>query len=144
MNENLKRILPAGAAALVVAVVLPFSAMSSSGSTAASFAFGRVGGNIEPFTVTIAADGSVLANGPAQPSKRKVGAADLARVTRVVVAQRFFSLPRSTSCPKTLPDFASRFVTVHLHGVSRRVVVHGECSSRFNAVYAALAKAVGI
>jgi hypothetical protein len=143
MNENVRRALPVGAVALVVALVLPLSAMPSSGSSATSFAFGRVGGNIEPFTVTIAADGSVQANGPAQPYKRKVGAADLARVTRVVVAQRFFSLPRSTSCPKTLPDFASRFVTVHLHGASRRVVVRGECSSRFSAVYAALAKAVG-
>ena len=65
-------------------------------------------------------------------------------MTRAVVAQHFFSLPRSTSCPKTLPDFASRFVTVRMHGASRRVLVHGDCSRRFSAVYAALAKAVGI
>jgi hypothetical protein len=130
--------------AVAVALVGPLSATPAAGSTAASFVFGRAGGNIEPFTVRVAADGSVVANGPAQPRKRKLGAADLARVMRVVVAQRFFSLPRTTYCPKTLPDFVARFVTVHLHGVSRRVLVHGDCSSRFSAVYAALAKTVGV
>jgi hypothetical protein len=144
MNENLKKTFWIGAAALVVALVVPLSALSATRSTATSFAFGRIGGNIEPFTVTIAADGSVSANGPAQSRKDKVAAADLARVTRAVVAQRFFSLPRSTSCPQALPDFASRFVTVHMHGASRRVLVHGDCSRRFSAVYAALARAVGI
>ena len=142
MSKQLKRSVSTGAAVLVVALLVPLSA--SSGSPATSFALGRLGGNIAPYTVTIAAGGSIHTSGAVQPHNHKLAAADIAGVTRVVVAQRFFSLPRSTLCPRTLPDFASRFVTVHLHGLSRRVVVHGECSARFNAVYAALAKAVGI
>jgi hypothetical protein len=143
MHENLKRTFLTGAAALSVAVVLPLSATPATASTAA-FAFGRTGGNIEPFTVAIAANGTVTASGPARPSKDNLEDADLARLARVVGAQHFFSLPRSTSCPKILPDFAARFVTVRMHGASRRVLVRGDCSRRFSAVYAALAKAVGI
>ena len=126
MNENLKRALPVGAAALVVALVVPLSAMSSSGSSATSFAFGRVGGNIQPFTVTIAADGSVLVNGPAQPYKHTIGAADLARVTRVVVAQRFFSLPRSTQLSE---DAARLRLPVRHRAPARRLTAGWSCTA---------------
>ncbi len=109
-----------------------------------SFAFGRTGGNIEPFTITIAGNGSVTANGPVRPLRRQLGPRDLASLVNVVDAQRFFSLPRSVRCPGTLPDFASNFVTVRTRRASRTVLVHGDCSPRFEKVYRALSSAVGI
>jgi hypothetical protein len=128
---------------LTAAAVLAAQANAAPGTTT-SFAFGRIGGNIDPFTVTIASDGSVRATGPARPLKSRVGALALARLSTIVTAQRFFTLPRSTRCPNTLPDFASQFIVVRRSGISRRVLVHGDCSPRFTRMYAALAKAVGL
>jgi hypothetical protein len=130
-------------ALLVAAAVLSGQAGARS-STAFSFVFGRIGGNIAPFTVRIAADGSVSSAGPVQPLKSRLAASDVARLATVVAAQRFFALPVVIRCPNTLPDFASQFVTVRRAGVARRVLVHGDCSLRFTRLYSALAKAVGI
>jgi hypothetical protein len=129
---------------LIVAAVSLAAQVSTASGTAISFAFGRVGGNINPFTVTIASDGSVTATGPVRPLKRQLGARALALLTKSVTAQHFFTLPRSTRCPNTLPDYASQFIMVHRGGVSRRVLVHGDCSPRFARTYAALTKAVGL
>jgi hypothetical protein len=142
MNLDLSRALRISVAALAVALAL--AASSAAGRSASSFSFGRTGGNIQPFTVTIAADGSVTATGPARPTRLELRPAALARLKDAVAAQQFFSLPLSIRCPHALPDFAARFVTIRSGGVGRRVLVRGDCSRRFDALYAALAGAVGI
>jgi len=114
-----------------------------SARTRASYSFGRIGGNIAPFTVRIAADGSVSSSGPVRPTRRRVGAAALAALARIVVEQRFFSLPTPIRCAGTLPDVASNTATVKLATRERTVVVHGDCSARFRRVYNALAGATG-
>jgi hypothetical protein len=129
--------------ALVAAAALPAQGGAGS-STAISFAFGRIGGNIAPFTVRIAADGSVSSAGPVRPLKSRLDPSGVARLAAVEAAQRFFALPLVIRCPNTLPDFASQFVTVRRAGAARRVLVHGDCSLRFTRLYSALAKAVGI
>jgi hypothetical protein len=111
-----------------------------------TFAFGRTGGNIQPYTVTITARGVVTATGPvslAHPG-RKVAAATLRRLERLVQTTRFFSLPTLTLCPGSLPDFASSFLTVRAGSRHGRVVVRGTCSRRFATLYKALAAAAGV
>jgi hypothetical protein len=130
--------------ALTVAGLALSTQAAAAPTTSISFAFGRIGGNIAPFTVTIASNGSTTAAGPARPLKSRVSALELARLSRLVTTQRFFTLPRSTRCPGTLPDFASEFITVHRGALTRRVVVHGDCSPRFTRTYAALTRAVGL
>lgn len=137
----LRRALPVAAA---IAAVLAASASASTDTGAASYVLGRVGGNIAPYTLTIATDGTVAWTGPVRPARTTVGARTLASLARVVADERFFSLPRVIDCPGTLPDFASTFVRVRTASRARTVTVHGSCSTRFNRVRRALAAAVGV
>lgn len=131
--------------AVVLAAAVPGAvAGRDAAQTSVSFAFGRTGGNIAPFTVSIAEDGSVTAKGPVHSSRSRLTQRKLAQLARVVMSEHFFSLRRQIVCPGTLPDFAFSFVTVRSVGGARTVLVRGACSAAFNAVYAALAAAVGI
>ena len=109
-----------------------------------SFAFGRTGGNIAPFTVTISSSGAVRVTGPVEPRVKVLGPAARARLAALVETTRFSTLPLTTRCRGALPDEASNFVTVRSAGVTRTVLVHGDCSKRFSRLYDALAGAVGI
>jgi hypothetical protein len=132
----------------LLAVALAGLAATASAGTAlgvpVTFAFGRTGGNIRPFTITIARDGSVAATGPVQPLKSRLDPRQLAKLARVVNAQRFFALPQTTLCPDALPDVASQFVIVHKGSLTRRVLVHGGCSPGLTKIYTALTNAVGL
>ena len=121
-------------------LVLTASAAFAAPSPPTSYAFGRTGGNIRPFTVSISAGGAVRATGAVQVQKRQLTPRARATIAAVVKAERLGSLPAATRCPGTLPDVASQFVTV----ARRTVLVHGGCSPRFAAVYKALARAVGL
>jgi hypothetical protein len=112
---------------LVATLAIGLSAANAAPVGETSYAFGRTGGNIDPFTVTIAADGTVATSGPANATKSALRAADLTRIARVIKAQRFYSLSRLLRCRDWLPDFASRFVTVTRAGVARTVLVRGGC-----------------
>ena len=129
---------------IIVSAVLAAPALGSASPGAASFAFGRTGGNIAPFTVTISSSGAVRVNGPVEPRVKVLGPATRARLAALVAATRFSTLPLTTRCRGALPDVASNFVTVRRAGSTRTVLVHGDCSSRFSRLYDALAGAVGI
>jgi hypothetical protein len=86
----------------------------------------------------------VTATGPARFSRHQVSNATLKSVLALAERERFFALPQRIQCPKALPDFASQLVTVRSAAGTRTVVRHGSCNARFNAVYAALAAAVGL
>jgi hypothetical protein len=106
-----------------------------------TYTFGRTAGNIEPFTVSIAADGSVHAHGPVRTASTATG---LAHVAAVMRAQRFGSLPATIRCSGALPDFASFYVTARSGTSARTVLAHGGCNARFNAVLKALEVAVSL
>lgn len=101
------------------------------------FAFGRVGGNIMPFAVTIATSGVVTSTGPAPVRVKRLTKQQLAVLNRVVVETSFAKVPAVTACPNTLPDVAAQFIRVG----GRTVRVHGNCLGRFNRLWAALSKA---
>ncbi len=119
------------AAAIVLAVAVPAAA------SAARYSFGRQGGNIAPYTVSIAADGGVFATGPVKVGRTTLTAAQLATLAKTVAAASFSTLPATTFCLGTLPDFASSWISVG----SRKVSVRGSCSPRFSRVWTALAGA---
>ena len=130
---------------LAAALLLALPAAASSARGQPVFEFGRVGGNIASFRVTIQADGRITSSGPvrlAHPDTR-LSAARLATLLRVARTQRFWALPRRTLCPDSLPDFASRFVTIHTGGRTRTVSVRGVCRARFASIYRALVAAAG-
>src|SRR5437868_5157855 len=96
------------------------------------FAFGRAGGNIMPFTVSIATSGRVTATGAAPEHATMVSKLRLANLNRAVLDARFGTMPAVTNCPGTLPDIASEVIRVG----GRTVRVHGGCVVRFNRLWA--------
>jgi hypothetical protein len=130
-----------GHVTIVVTAAAWLAAAAGSGAAtvpAQGFAFGRAGGNIVPFTVTIAAGGRVHASGPVRVGRRMLTHAQLTALANVVAQARFTTLPAVTNCPGTLPDVAATFVRV---GV-RTVRVHGDCVPRYTRVWNALTAAV--
>jgi len=101
------------------------------------FAFGRVGGSIMPFTVTVATSGAVQRNGPSPGAAKHLTKQQLAVLNRVALETRFTKMPAVTACPKTLPDVAAQFIRVG----GRTVRVHGSCLAGFNRLWAALSRA---
>jgi hypothetical protein len=118
-------------AALAVAIAAP-------AASAARYSFGRQGGNIEPYTVTISPTGAVTTSGPVKVGRTKLSARQLKSLASTVAGAGFSTLPATTFCLGTLPDFASDWVAVG----SQRVSVRGSCSPRFTRVWSAVTAAV--
>lgn len=102
------------------------------------FAFGRTGGNIMPFTISIATTGRVTATGAAPVHANTVSKLRLANLNRAVLGAQFETMPAVTNCPSTLPDVASQVIRVG----GRTVRVHGGCVARFNRLWTAMSRAV--
>lgn len=128
----MRRLLPVALAALALA-----PAASAGGG---AIAFGRTGGNIVPFRVTISASGVVTASGPVHVARTHLSPAALAALRRAVAKAGVAALPMRTDCPGTLPDVASLYATLG----GRTVTVHGGCSPRFARAWRALVAAVGL
>jgi hypothetical protein len=125
---------------LVVALALATLAPAAGAAPQTGFAFGRVGGNIIPYTVTIAPTGAVSARGPVTLGRRKLTQPQLAALRRSALVNAFVRLPAVTACPGTLPDVAATFIRVG----SRTVRVHGHCLARYERVWVALTRAVRV
>jgi hypothetical protein len=110
--------------------------------TATSFAFGRMGGNIEPFTISIGVDGAVHVSGPVRAQRQRLTGRQLTALRAALQRERLSALPPVTRCPGELPDFAAQFITVRTGAAAKTVLVHGDCSPRFDAAYKALSSAV--
>ncbi len=104
-----------------------------------AISFGRGGGNILPYTVTISATGHVTAVG-VTAHKTVLLAATVKALLRLAATERFSSQPSLTLCPSTLPDFASPWIRIGTH----RVAVRGSCRPGFSRLYAALTRAVAL
>jgi hypothetical protein len=122
----------------LAAVVLLAFVPAGGASPQRGFGFGRLGGNIRPYTVSIATDGLIHSSGPVTAGRMKLSAAQLASLDRAVAATRFASLPAMTNCPGTLPDIATTFIRVG----TKTVRVHGSCVPRFSKLFTALSDAV--
>jgi type 1 fimbria pilin len=118
-------------AAVTVALALAAPAAAATG-----YSFGRQGGNIIPFTVTISATGTVHVTGPVKVGRTKVTAKQLAPVRYAAQAVDFSA--RQVLCPHTLPDIAATFVAAG----ARKLTVHGGCDLHYTKLWNALTAAV--
>jgi hypothetical protein len=129
---------------VVLAIAVLAAAVAATGDAHAmaqtSFAFGLTGGNIIPYTVTISASGVVRTVGPVSVGRKQLRAKQLATLRRLVLLAHFASLPKTTLCAGVLPDFASTFIRVG----TRRVLVHGDCVTRYAGLWLALSRAVAL
>jgi hypothetical protein len=130
----MRRVIP------IVAVLLAVVAAEPAGSAVGprGFAFGRIGGNIRPFTVSIANTGVVRTSGAVTVGRKKLTSAQLVSLNRIAIVTSFGKLPKATNCTGTLPDVASTFVRVG----ARTVRVHGNCVPRYTRMWRALSAAV--
>ena len=129
-------------AVTVTAAALAFVGSAGAVTTPSAIAFGRGGGTLIPYSVTIAGTGRVAAHG-ATVASTHVAPATLLKLDRTA-RSLVKTLPALTQCPGTLPDIASSWVTARTATGLRRVAVHGSCSVAFNRFYAALEAAVGL
>jgi hypothetical protein len=125
-------------AALLLAIVAADPAASA--VEPSGFAFGRTGGNIRPYRVTIANSGVVRAWGAVTIGRKKLTATQLVSLNRVATETSFEGMPASTNCPGTLPDVASTYVRVG----PRTVRVHGNCMPGYMRLWRALTAAVRV
>jgi hypothetical protein len=123
---------------LLVAVLLLALAPAAGASPQRGFAFGRLGGNIRPYTVSIASNGGVRVSGSATAGRIKLTAAQLSTLNRAVTDARFGAFPPMTNCPATLPDIATTFIRFG----AKTVRVHGNCVARYAKLFTALSHAV--
>ena len=126
--------------ALLIAVIAGALVPAAGASEKRGFAFGRVAGNIRPYTVSIANDGVVRVSGAAEVGRMKLTLTQLAELNRVASVTRFTALPLATSCTGTLPDVAATFIRVG----ARTVRVHGNCVPRYSRLWKALTSAVKV
>ena len=127
--------LRALAAVAVAAVVVPSASAAPTG-----FSFGRLGGNIQPFTVVISANGAVRTTGPVSARTTPLSAQELQKLDRLAVAVRFAKLAKTTNCSGTNPDVAATFI----HTGQRTVRVHGGCVAAYQKLWAALYRAAQV
>jgi hypothetical protein len=126
-------------AAFAIAFLAALTAAAPVGAGAQrGFAFGRLGGNIVPFTVSIANDGSVKVSGPVRIGRRHLSRLQIGNLNRIAATNAFGSLAKVTNCPGALPDIAATFVRIG----PRTVRVHGTCVQGYQRIYASLVKAV--
>ena len=125
--------------ALLIGIVIAVAAASAADTVEPSgFAFGRLGGNIRPYRITIANTGVVRDFGAVTVHRKRLAPAQLVNLNRVATATSFEMLPKSTSCRNTLPDVASTYIRVG----ALTVRVHGNCVPRYARMWKALAVAV--
>ena len=138
-------------AALGLALALPLSVAAATHHGAArtgtaSISFGRRGGNIAPYRVTIARTGAVTATGAVRraglvPSVSTDAVGGLVALAR---AEGFAAMPGQTYCRGSNPDFSSSFVTVTTTTGSRTVAVRGSCRAGFTQLLAVIQAVAGL
>ena len=125
---------------LLIALAAAALALPASASEQRGFAFGRVAGNIRPYTVSITNDGVVRTYGAVEVGRMKLTLVELAELNRIASVTRFTALPLKTSCKGTLPDVAATFIRVG----PRTVRVHGSCVARYTRLWKALTHTVKV
>jgi hypothetical protein len=126
-------VLPAVLLVLAVAALPAVSAVQPTG-----FAFGRLGGNIRPYAITIANSGVVRVTGPVSVGRKLLTPVQLATLNRIATETNFTMMPTATNCPGSLPDSATTYVRVAAHTVR----VHGGCVPRYERLLKALKASV--
>ena len=104
------------------------------------------GGNIVPWSVSIAGDGTVTAAGWHKPKKSHLTDPKdaLPALFKLADSEGFWNMAALTSCTGTLPDIATQYIEINSSSGSKRVAVHGGCSANFQQLLAAYDNAVGL
>jgi hypothetical protein len=120
--------------AVFVAAAVAACGASASGRT--PIVFGVTGGNVIGYRVTIQPNGSVRVRGSRWKVRGQIRPSRVRQLRREI---QHAHLATST-CPGSLPDFATRFIRLGDH----RYAVRGECEVPFSRVFKDLEAAVAL
>jgi hypothetical protein len=133
-------------AAVTTALAVPLVVLaggSGKRQTPPTFAFGRTGGNIVPFTVTIAANGHVSTTGTQDLALTQATVPLRNGLAKLAKAEGFWTMATALTCGKVNPDIAGRFIRITGGGKTRMVTARGTCYPAFEELYAVLGASVG-
>ena len=118
---------------------------TSNNSKVAVISFGIQGGNIRPFMVTLALDGTITATGATVPSQKLTDPQNtLKGLLAMADAEGFFSMPTNTRCAGVNPDVGAPFITLYSSTKVKHVQVDGSCVSKFSQLYSVLRQVAGV
>lgn len=109
------------------------------------FSFGLKGGNIRPWSVVFALDGSVTATGVTAGTQTLGSPQDtLKGLLALADAEGFFAMSKQIGCPGGgNPDVGARTIAISTSAGTKRVSVFGSCKPAFNQLYAVLQQVAG-
>jgi hypothetical protein len=118
----------------------PALGRASSANVAVRIAFGQESGNIRPFRVTIAGNGTIQPSGPIHLSgpSRPIPKDAVAALVVLAAADGFRTLPSFTACAGVLPDIATRYVNIRAPAWKHNASVRGNCLEGMNQLFAVL------
>jgi hypothetical protein len=132
---------------LAVALAVPLAVLAGGAGkqqTGPIFSFGRTGGNIVPFSVSVSKEGRVTTSGPVSVTNKVTLAQPLRNgLAKLAKAEGFFSMPVAIRCSAVHPDVAAHFVTFSAGGKTRTVTARGGCNAAFEELYAVITAALG-
>ena len=126
-------------AVLALGLALGLAACGGSGAPkdALKIKFGRTGGMIVPYVITIAPDGAVTATGnPPVTPPTSLTSAQVETLSRQV--RNGIGKHTNLQCAHTFPDEASNFITA----LGKTVAVRGMCEPGFTQLFDALTNAL--
>ena len=101
--------------------------------------FGKTGGLLVPYQITIAPSGAIRVKGtpPVTPPKSLTHAQDekLSGLVRDAMGKL-----ESQQCPRTFPDEAAEFI----QAMGKQVIVRGSCDADFTKLWNALTNELGL
>jgi len=111
------------------------------------FSFGVSGGNIRPWSASIALDGTVRTNGSSTSVTKLTDPKNtLKALLALADAQGFFSMGSQNSCSGSVasPDAGSQNIAITTSTGTKRVSVFGGCKGKFEGLYELLEATAGI
>lgn len=115
-------------------------------NAAPAISLGATGGNLVPWNVTVAGDGTITGNGWNKPKNAQLSDPKnaLPALFKLADSENFWSMPSFTNCTGTLPDVTSLYLEINSSSGTKRVTVHGACKANFNQLIAAYENEVGL
>lgn len=105
----------------------------------------RHGGNIRPFSVTVAADGTITVTGGVQGHGTvTIQKAAVQGLLTLAAAERFSALPEHLAGKLVNPDIATFAITVRTPSTSKTVTERGIHNSRFDQLLAVVLAAAQV
>ncbi len=121
-----------------------FAAMPVSPPPASTFVFGREGGNIRPFSVTISATGAITATGAAHVTQTRLSADALDGLRTLVKAEGFQTMPALITGTHMMPDIAAEYITITSGTSTKEVRLQSGNNAAFAQLYAVLMAVAGV